>query len=67
MGRSSPGLLAFSLRLFLGLAGLLLRRLEGGVSNRVSGEVHGDVIQVGTVHGDLTIRTCAGCGADENG
>ena len=52
------GLVAFSVRLFLGLAGLLLRKLEGGVSNRVSGEVRGDVIQIGTVHGDLTIHSC---------
>lgn len=52
------GLVAFSVRLFLGLAGLLLRKLEGGVSNRVSGEVRGDVVQIGAVHGDLTIRSC---------
>lgn len=57
------GLVAFSVRLFLGLADLLLRRLDGrrGSTNRVSGEVHGDVIQIGTVHGDLTIRSCSSC------
>ncbi len=60
------GLAAFSVRFFLGLAGLLLRRLDGrGVSNRVSGEVRGDVIQIGTVHGDLTIHTCSNCGDDK--
>jgi hypothetical protein len=57
------GLIAFSLRFFLGLAALLLRRLDGraSVSNRVSGEVSGEVIQIGTVHGDLTIRSCSSC------
>ncbi|HEX8866642.1 MAG TPA: hypothetical protein VF821_13385 [Lentzea sp.] len=59
------GLIAFSLRFFLGLAGLLLHRLDSRtrVSNRVSGEVRGDVIQIGVVHGDVTI--CSGCGQDE--
>ncbi|MEU0885388.1 hypothetical protein ABZ345_42950 [Lentzea sp. NPDC005914] len=61
------GLIAFSLRFFLGLAGLLLRRLEdrAGVTNRVSGEVRGNVVQIGTVQGDLTICECSGCGEDD--
>lgn len=59
------GLTAFSVRFFLGLAGFLLRKLDSaGVSNRVSGEVRGDVIQIGTVHGDLTICSCSRCGDD---
>jgi hypothetical protein len=56
------GLVAFSVRFFSGLAGLLLRRLGGRVANRVTGEVHGDLIQVDTVHGDLTIhQACRRC------
>lgn len=30
-----------------------------------SGEVRGDVIEIGTVHGDLTIRTCSSRCDDE--
>ena len=61
------GLVAFSVRFFSGLAGLLLRRIESrrGVTNRVLGEVHGDVIQIGTVRGDLTIHcSCDGCAGE---
>jgi hypothetical protein len=59
------GLTAFSVRLFLGLAGLMLRKLDSaGVSNRVSGEVRGNVIQIGEVRGDLTICSCSRCGDD---
>jgi len=56
------GLVAFSVRFFSGLADLLLRRLGGSGTNQATGEVHGDLIQVDTIHGDLTIhRTCRRC------
>ncbi|WP_143116290.1 hypothetical protein [Lentzea xinjiangensis] len=60
----AAGLVAFSVRFSTGLARLLLRRLDSrsDVTNQATCEVHGDVIQIGVVHGDLTIhQTCRRC------
>ncbi|WP_394617144.1 hypothetical protein JNUCC0626_47295 [Lentzea sp. JNUCC 0626] len=58
------GLITFSVRYSYGLAKLLLRQREraSDATNQVTGGVHGDVNQIGTVHGDLIVnQICPRC------
>ncbi|WNV82565.1 hypothetical protein [Umezawaea sp. Da 62-37] len=57
------GLATFFVRFFFGLAGTLIRILDGRVGdppqgralNQASGDVRGNVVQVGVIRGDVTI------------